>query len=426
MERIDTRRAQMDGKEKETENQKKLREEKTQNRRDEVNKKIADQTDAVNKKITDADKKLADDRVKIWEKLAKDIDDISDKLAEDDRKRNEEYVQEIIANDQVIIDDEKSTAAQRTAAQQDMVDQMVGLASYLYSLNENERKRKLDSLDDEKARRKKEIDDTFQDETEKQRELEALDVYFKKRALGIEADFQAEKARIAKETVVPVKGGPAAKAYDFGLGASFDAFIKQVKDKGPMLKEAFSQIADIGVNAFQSLGNAIGNLVQNWVLMGETGPAAMRKMVASVLAGVAAQSAVLAIFELAKGFAALFWNPVEAGAHFTAAALFGSLAAVTAIAGRVIAGDAFKQQANTATGQTASGSGQGSSSSNAGKVYSSQSDTVVEGGNTAGTIRPIPVNVTINVRSNDSHIVSVIKDNVRSNGQIRQLILNTG
>jgi hypothetical protein len=76
----------------------------------------------------------------------------------------------------------------------------------------------------------------------------------------------------------------------------------------------------------------------------------MKKLVASVLAGVAAQSAVLAIFELAKGFAALFWNPAEAAAHFKSAALFGILAVGAGVAGRAVAGDSFSQQAGAAGG----------------------------------------------------------------------------
>ena len=156
--------------------------------------------------------------------------------------------------------------------------------------------------------------------------------------------------------------------------------------------------------------------------MGETGPAAMKKLVASVLAGVAAQSATLAIFELAKGFAALFWNPPEAAAHFTAAALFGSLAVGAGVAGRLIAGDSFKQQTATATGTSASGAH--SASQNGGKVYSSLGDQVVDGGNTAGTVPPFTIH--LQVQSNDSHIVSVVKSNISRNGPLRDVILSTG
>lgn len=118
------------------------------------------------------------------------------------------------------------------------------------------------------------------------------------------------------------------------------------------LKDGIQSFQDVATVAFSAVGAAvnglaqgIGGLVQNWVLLGATGPNAMKKLVASVLAGVAAQSAVLAIFELARGFAALFFNPAEAVAHFQAAALFGSIAVGTAIAGRAVAGDSFKTEA---------------------------------------------------------------------------------
>src|SRR6185436_20527513 len=108
--------------------------------------------------------------------------------------------------------------------------------------------------------------------------------------------------------------------------------------------------ADIGHQAFEQLAQGMGNLVQQWVLMGSAGPNAMRKLVASVLAGVAAQAAVLAIMELAYGIAALTpWGAATYGPaafHFKSAALFGSVAVATALAGRAIAGDSFKQQTN--------------------------------------------------------------------------------
>lgn len=129
------------------------------------------------------------------------------------------------------------------------------------------------------------------------------------------------------------------------------------------LKNGIQSFQDIAVVAFSAVGAAvnglaqgIGGLVENWVLMGSTGPNAMRKLVASVLAGVAAQSAVLAIFELAKGFASLFFNPAEAAAHFQAAALFGSIAVATAVAGRGVAGDLFKQPTAGAGGTSKTGS----------------------------------------------------------------------
>lgn len=119
---------------------------------------------------------------------------------------------------------------------------------------------------------------------------------------------------------------------------------------GNILKDTFFQVAD-----------AIGQTVANWVLLGETGPAVMRKILAQALASVAAEAAVNAIKELALGFATLFFNPAESAAHFTAAALWGSIAGVAAIAGRGVAGDLFKSKSSSGGNRdrdSARGSGQ--------------------------------------------------------------------
>jgi hypothetical protein len=125
-----------------------------------------------------------------------------------------------------------------------------------------------------------------------------------------------------------------------------DYMAKTMSDLGQMTNDAFGQMAA-----------GLGSLVEQWVLTGTLGPDALKKMTASVLANLAAQSATYAIFELAKGFAALFWNPAEAAAHFTSAALFGSIAVGAGLAGRAIAGDSFTKDSRGGSG---SGSGSGS------------------------------------------------------------------
>lgn len=113
-------------------------------------------------------------------------------------------------------------------------------------------------------------------------------------------------------------------------------------------------------DAFQGLGQAIGQVVEAWVLYGSAGTS-VRKVTAQILAGVAQQAAVKAVFELAEGFAALalaFFGLPNAGpsaaAHFTAAAIYGTIAGVAAIAGRAVAGDAFTKQAGGTTGGSGS------------------------------------------------------------------------
>lgn len=115
--------------------------------------------------------------------------------------------------------------------------------------------------------------------------------------------------------------------------------------------------------AFQGLGQAVGDVVQAYVLYGSAG-ASVRQVTAQILASIAQQAAVKAIFELAEGFAALalaFFGVPNAGPsatqHFIAAAIYASIAGIAAITGRAVAGDSFKKQASASTG------GKGSSSS---------------------------------------------------------------
>lgn len=124
--------------------------------------------------------------------------------------------------------------------------------------------------------------------------------------IGIDSDDLKEFARVVEDSIVPLN---------------------------EILRNSFLQVAD-----------AIGQTVSNWVLLGETGPAVMRKILAQALASIAAEAAVNAVKELALGFATLFFNPAESASHFTAAALWGSIAGISAIAGRGIAGDLFKSK----------------------------------------------------------------------------------
>lgn len=172
------------------------------------------------------------------------------------------------------------------------------------------------------------------------------------------------------------------------------------------------QFGDLVLGVIDDMAFGVGDLVHQWVLLGETGPAAMRKLTASVLAGLSAQAATKAIFQLAEGFAALFFNPAEAAAHFKSAALFGAVAGVAAAAGRGVAGDLFKNPSG-------GGSGAGAGSNN-------------------GQLNPLTLNrnqpqtqrIIVEVRTNDSLFgkaisAHVVKD-IQEAGPIRETIANDG
>lgn len=200
------------------------------------------------------------------------------------------------------------------------------------------------------------------------------------------------------------------------------------------LQNGVQSFADVATAAFSAVGavvnqlaSGIGSLVQNFVLLGTNGPNAFRKLVASVLAGVAAQAAILAIMELAYGVAALTpWGAAIYGPapfHFKSAALFGSIAAVSAIAGRAAAGGLFQSGA----GGGASGGGSGSNGElnplnlarNAGPGSQQQIADQVQ-----------PLRLIIEHRVDDTKfgraITSHIVEDVNNAGAIREVLAGDG
>jgi len=228
----------------------------------------------------------------------------------------------------------------------------------------------------EKLKGGTEINDQIKKEVKAQEELleverKRLDA-IKKIRMQKKADADAERIQELRR-----KRNRGGDSYDFGLGGSFQEFTDQVLSNGPKMEEVLSSLGQIGAGAFNSLAQGMGSMIESWVLMGDMGPKAMQKLVASVLAGVAAQSAVLAIFELAKGFAALWLNPAEAATHFKAAALFGVVAVGAALAGRAVAGNAFKPESNN--NNSSNGNNRSSSSDNM-NPYSRASATAYQSG----------------------------------------------
>lgn len=174
--------------------------------------------------------------------------------------------------------------------------------------------------------------------------------------------------------------------------------------------------------AFQGLADAAGNAVEAFVLYGNAGTS-VRKVTAQIIAGVARQAAVKAVYELAEGFAALalaFFGMPNAGpsasAHFTAAAIYGTIAGIAALAGRAVAGNEFNKQA---AGSGGGSSGSGSSGSRTTASGSTEPQPVDINRATRGS-QSVDVNIKI-TRDSGSIVEAVIQDH-RSNGDIRKMI----
>lgn len=186
--------------------------------------------------------------------------------------------------------------------------------------------------------------------------------------------------------------------------------MDDIKEFARVLEESVLSTANILTNAFFQVANAIGSVVSNWVLLGTTGPAVMRKILAQALASIAAEAAINAIKMAAVGFARLaMWDFAGAANAFVSAGLWAGIAGVSAIAGRGVAGDLFKKP------ETGSGAGTGS------RDGVGQLNPL----NLERTTQPRVV-VTVNVKQDPHSIVDVFAEDFQSGGRTREIINNDG
>lgn len=169
-----------------------------------------------------------------------------------------------------------------------------------------------------------------------------------------------------------IAGAPKSKGVsDIDL-SGIGKIIEGQLGPPPAALDKWKELKLVAMDALQNMAQGIGGLIQQWVIYGNVGPNAIRKMIAAILATAAAQAAVEAIMQLAYAWkeaalasaslavfdvrgAAL--HSAASAAHLTSAAVFGTVAGIAAVAGRLVAGNSFNQ--NEGGG---SGSGGGSSS----------------------------------------------------------------
>jgi hypothetical protein len=191
-------------------------------------------------------------------------------------------------------------------------------------------------------------------------------------------------------------------------------------------------------DAFAGLGEAVGQVVEAWVLYGSAGTS-VRKVTAQILAGVAQQAAIKAVFELAEGFAALamsFFGIPNAGpsatAHFAAAAIYGSIAGIAAVAGRAVAGDSFKNQAATSTGKGgaaggAGSAGSGSPSGESGHIYSQKygDDATILNIGRNQSEQPVQQHrVTVELGLRGDGVLEILHKDIRNNGRTKAVLVD--
>lgn len=268
--------------------------------------------------------------------------------------------------------------------------------------DENARHRNAEQGIDALREENRESNRTQQEKLEQEREIHRLEQQELRLHSLKKAEIEAEAKRAQRDAEGIFVPGLQLPNIEEGAG------IIATVTAG--LKAAFEELKTVGLDAFSSLGQAVGSMAQNYVLLGTTGPAALRKLLAATLAQIAAESAVKAIYWTAQGIADLFWNPARAGADFAAAALFASIAGVSALAGRAAAGDLFTQK-SASTGGLSSSQGSG------------QLNPLVLGRNQP-QVQVIRHEHTFHVVSNDSHIVKVVSKDLQTAGSLREFALN--
>lgn len=204
--------------------------------------------------------------------------------------------------------------------------------------------------------------------------------------------------------------GPSTSIFD-----SFDRLEEMLENETPLkLADQFRAMGDIITGAFLDISGAIAQTVQEWVLYGETGPAVMRKILASALATIAAEAAVQAIYATALGFLRLAqWDFTGAANAFTSAAIWASIAGVAAIAGRAVAGDAFRRETAGGFGSQSAGGGSRSSGQ-------SRDAQIIEQGRNA----PVAAAVTLSIKDKSDWFSEMFQIEIEKNGRVRQAILN--
>jgi tape measure domain-containing protein len=179
------------------------------------------------------------------------------------------------------------------------------------------------------------------------------------------------------------------------------------------LHSALKDVQQMSKAAFGDFAQGIGSTVQQFVLLGSTGPHALRKVTAQTLASLSAEATVKALMALADGFVHLFTNPPQAAADFTAAAIYGGIAGVSAIAGRAVAGDIFKNEQQ--------GEGAGASDGAGGS-----SDRTIREGRTGGASDPYVIERSRNAPAPQPIIIHLEAQAVTKNepGTLTEHVLN--
>ncbi len=246
------------------------------------------------------------------------------------------------------------------------------------------------------------------------------------RANAAEDASRRINAALNSEVSLPDPSGMA----DMANRAAREPIVENADDPmyGPppefdLHKAAIQGLKNFAVDAFSGITQGFGSMIQAFLAGGDLSGKAFMKMAKGVIAGLAAQSAVKAIFELAEGFAAAASFPLnpdglrQAAMHFAAAKTFAIVAGVAAVAALAIPGGGSGGGAgNLASQNNSQGNRVGSSSGRNSNV-----PTIINGNRE----RAQPQVIILRIEPTPNATIEHVKSDVRNNGALRGLIVET-
>lgn len=153
-------------------------------------------------------------------------------------------------------------------------------------------------------------------------------------------DLGGRRERPEQKIQAPYLGA----STEFGQGLKDGLFgisgIQKAESETEILKNLYRDLGSTVMDVFGGMTQAAESVLANYILTGEAGGQVFAQLASQVIASLAVQSGVKAIFEVAEGFAALAttWgvpNPSSI-AHFAAAKIYGVVAAGAAVTGVAI------------------------------------------------------------------------------------------
>jgi len=236
-------------------------------------------------------------------------------------------------------------------------------------------------------------------------------------ALAIQERFAAVRRQLDKAYELDLQALVNSQGWQGVFGGKFgellrgnEALLKQwatsANQSSMLVQVSLEGLRETGRKTFESLAQGMASNTASAFIHSKSIGEAMKAELESTLENLAAQSLTYAIYSTALGFTRLAqYDPVGAQAAFTAAAIWGSVGAASAVAGRALAGGG---------GGAAGGAGTGGNGVSNSAAAQQQAGLTAVGAQAAGGGTHVTVNVYGHVigQSGAAELTGMINDAV--------------